>query len=77
MDVDELYDSVASGGVDLALGLDYPDVPIPREPALRVMRLYQERFSLAVPAEAMDGRSCTPRRHAREDERLASAPKGV
>ncbi|WP_338897073.1 LysR substrate-binding domain-containing protein [Streptomyces sp. TG1A-60] len=56
MDVDEVYDAVASGGVDLALGLDYPDVPIPRDPALRVTRLYRERFSLAVPAGAMDGR---------------------
>ncbi|KIZ17609.1 LysR family transcriptional regulator [Streptomyces natalensis] len=57
MDVDEVYDAVASGGVDLALGLDYPDVPIPRDPALRVMQLYRERFSLAVPAGSMGGRA--------------------
>jgi DNA-binding transcriptional LysR family regulator len=56
MDVDEVYDAVASGGVDLALGLDYPDVPIPRDPALRLTRLYRERFSLAVPSGSMDGR---------------------
>lgn len=56
MDVDEVYDAVASGAVDLALGLDYPDVPIPRDPALRVTRLYRERFSLAVPTGSMDGR---------------------
>ncbi|MBZ4018084.1 LysR family transcriptional regulator [Streptomyces purpurogeneiscleroticus] len=56
MDVDEVYDAVASGGVDLALGLDYPDVPIRRDPALRMLRLYRERFSLAVPAGSMDGR---------------------
>lgn len=56
MDVDEVYDAVASGGVDLALGLDYPDVPIPRDPALRVTQLYRERFFLAVPAGWMDGR---------------------
>ncbi|MER5183067.1 LysR family transcriptional regulator [Streptomyces sp. NPDC002896] len=55
MDVDEVYDAVASGAVDLALGLDYPDVPIPRDPALRVMQLYGERFSLAVPTGWMDG----------------------
>ncbi|ATL32893.1 transcriptional regulator, LysR family [Streptomyces formicae] len=55
MDVDEVYDAVASGGVDLALGLDYPDVPIPRDPALRMLRLYRERFALAVPAGAMAG----------------------
>lgn len=53
MDVDEVYDAVA---VDLALGLDYPDVPIPRAPALRVTRLRRERFSLAVPTGSVDGR---------------------
>jgi DNA-binding transcriptional LysR family regulator len=56
MDVDQVYDAVASGGVDLALGLDYPDVPIPRDPALQVMQLSRERFSLAVPSGEMDGR---------------------
>lgn len=57
MDVDEVYDAVASGAVDLALGLDYPDVPIPRDPALRVTQLYRERFSLAVPTGSMAGRT--------------------
>jgi DNA-binding transcriptional LysR family regulator len=56
MDVDEVYDAVASGAVDLAIGLDYPDVPIPRDPALRVMQLDRERFSLAVPTGWLDGR---------------------
>ncbi|MGW3117778.1 LysR family transcriptional regulator [Streptomyces sp. NPDC001107] len=56
MDVDEVYDAVASGAVDLALGLDYPDVPIPRDPALRVMQLERERFSLAVPTGWLEGR---------------------
>ncbi|WP_189954028.1 LysR family transcriptional regulator [Streptomyces alanosinicus] len=56
MDVDEVYDAVAGGTVDLALGLDYPDVPIPRDPSLRVRELSRERFSLAVPAGAMPGR---------------------
>ncbi|NUP35460.1 MAG: LysR family transcriptional regulator [Streptomyces sp.] len=56
MDVDEVYDAVASGAVDLALGLDYPDVPIPRDPALRVMQLDRERFSLAVPTGWLEGR---------------------
>ncbi|WP_405875422.1 MULTISPECIES: LysR family transcriptional regulator [unclassified Streptomyces] len=56
MDVDEVYDAVASGAVDLALGLDYPDVPIPRDPALRVTQLDRERFSLAVPTGWLDGR---------------------
>ncbi|WP_030931255.1 LysR family transcriptional regulator [Streptomyces sp. NRRL S-646] len=56
MDVDEVYDAVASGAVDLALGLDYPDVPIPRDPALRVTQLDRERFSLAVPTGWLEGR---------------------
>ncbi|MCQ8187553.1 LysR substrate-binding domain-containing protein [Streptomyces rugosispiralis] len=57
MDVDEVYDAVAGGSVDLALGLDYPDVPIPRDPSLRVRELSRERFSLAVPTGTMPGRS--------------------
>ncbi|MFJ9406919.1 LysR family transcriptional regulator [Streptomyces sp. NPDC101393] len=57
MDVDEVFDAVTSGSVDLALGLDYPDVPIPRDPALRVIQLYRERFSLAVPAGSMNDRA--------------------
>ncbi|MEU9123123.1 LysR substrate-binding domain-containing protein [Streptomyces sp. NPDC048506] len=56
MDVDEVYDAVAAGAVDLALGLDYPDVPLPRDPALRVLPLHRERFALAVPAGTMPGR---------------------
>ncbi|AQW54497.1 MULTISPECIES: LysR family transcriptional regulator [Streptomyces] len=56
MDVDEVYDAVVGGTVDLALGLDYPDVPIPREPSLRVRELSRERFSLAVPEGSMPGR---------------------
>lgn len=56
MDVDEVYDAVAGGSVDLALGLDYPDVPIPRDPSLRVRKLFRERFSLAVPTGTMPGR---------------------
>lgn len=50
MDVDDVYDAVASRAVDLAVGLDYPDVPIRRDPALRQVLLYRERFSLAFPA---------------------------
>ncbi|MBJ3806664.1 LysR family transcriptional regulator [Streptomyces flavofungini] len=49
MEVDDVYDAVASGTVDLALGLDYPDVPIRRDPALRVRHLRTERFALAAP----------------------------
>lgn len=53
MDVDEVYDAVASGAVDLAIGLEYPDVPIRRDPSLTVVRLTRERFSLAVPPGSM------------------------
>ncbi|BCY11288.1 LysR family transcriptional regulator [Actinoplanes sp. L3-i22] len=53
MVVDDVYDAVSSGAADLAIGLEYPDVPIRRDPALRVVRLYRERFSLAVPTGSM------------------------
>lgn len=53
MVVDDVYDAVAAGSVDIALGLDYPDVPIPRDPALKLVRLFRERFSLAVPEHAL------------------------
>ncbi len=53
MVVDEVYDAVASGAADLAIGLEYPDVPIRRDPSLRVVHLYRERFSLAVPTGLM------------------------
>ncbi|MFB7510650.1 LysR family transcriptional regulator, partial [Streptomyces broussonetiae] len=66
MDVDEVYDAVAGGSVDLALGLDYPDVPIPRDPSLSVTELSKERFSLAVPIGAMPGRRKVSLADARE-----------
>jgi DNA-binding transcriptional LysR family regulator len=53
--VDEVYDAVAVGSVDLALGLDYPDVPIRRDPALNLVPLLTERFSLAVPDGLLPG----------------------
>ncbi|WP_111768660.1 LysR family transcriptional regulator [Nakamurella deserti] len=49
MEVDEVFDAVAAGSVDLALGLDYPDAPIPRDRSLVLSPLVSERFSLAVP----------------------------
>lgn len=55
MVVDEVYDRVAAGSADLALGLDYPDVPIPRDPSLRFVRLLRERFCLAVPEGTLPG----------------------
>ncbi|WP_236795271.1 LysR family transcriptional regulator [Amycolatopsis sp. GM8] len=55
MVVDDVHDAVAAGSVDLALGLDYPDMPIPRDPTLRLVRLLRERFSLAVPPGTLPG----------------------
>jgi DNA-binding transcriptional LysR family regulator len=55
MDVDAVYDAVASGTVDLALGLDYPDVPIRRDPELQVVPLLTERFFLASPVGMLGG----------------------
>jgi DNA-binding transcriptional LysR family regulator len=51
--VDDVYDVVASGTVDLAVGLEYPDVPIRRDPSLRVMPLHRERFALAAPSGSL------------------------
>ncbi|WP_031469005.1 LysR family transcriptional regulator [Sciscionella sediminilitoris] len=55
MVVDDVHDAVAAGAVDLALGLDYPDMPIPHDPALRQLRLLTERFGLAVPEHTLTG----------------------
>ena len=48
MDVDDVYDAVSSGAVDLAVGLDYPDVPLRRDASLQIVRLYRERFHIAA-----------------------------
>ncbi|NMO05187.1 LysR family transcriptional regulator [Gordonia sp. TBRC 11910] len=50
LDVDDLHASVASGAIDVAVGLDYPDNPIPRDPHLRSLTLRRERFEIAAPA---------------------------
>ena len=57
MNVDDVYGAVASGTVDLAVGLDYPDVPIRRDPSLQLIELCRERFSLAVSAGSMASRA--------------------
>ena len=49
MDVDAVADVVARGDADLAFGLDYPDVPVPRAPNVELLRVATERFRLAVP----------------------------
>jgi DNA-binding transcriptional LysR family regulator len=53
VEVDDIHRSVASGAVDLAVGLDYPDNPIPLDPTLRTMRLRREPFELAAPTGAL------------------------
>lgn len=57
MDVEKVHDAVTTGAVDLALGLDYPDRPIRRDPTLQMVRLFRERFSLAVPEDTLPGRT--------------------
>jgi DNA-binding transcriptional LysR family regulator len=56
VEVDDIHRSVASGTIDLAVGLDYPDNPIPLDPALRTVRLRREPFELAVPTGALNVR---------------------
>ena len=49
LDPDVAADYVRRGHADLALGLDYPDVPVARAPGVVLARLTSERFALAVP----------------------------
>ncbi|MDA2804188.1 LysR family transcriptional regulator [Nocardiopsis suaedae] len=46
--VDGTAAAVRDGEVDLALGIDYPHAPMPREPQTEIVRLHTERFGLAV-----------------------------
>lgn len=66
MDVDDVYDAVAGGSVELALGLDYPDVPLPRDASLCVLPLSRERFSLAASAGELPGRETVALHELRE-----------
>ncbi|MFF9479406.1 LysR substrate-binding domain-containing protein [Streptomyces sp. NPDC014733] len=67
VDVDQAYAEVCAGRVDLALGLDYPDAPLPRDGKVELVRLRTERFALAVPA------GCPPREAVCGTLRLAGA----
>lgn len=49
LDVDAVPDAVERGLADLAIGLDYPDAPVPRSAGVEVVPLGEERFALAVP----------------------------
>lgn len=46
--VDGTAAAVRDGEVDLALGIDYPHAPMPRESQTEIVRLHTERFGLAV-----------------------------
>ena len=48
LDVDQVLDAVMRGRVDVAFGLDYPGVPLPRVPGVEMVTLRQERFGLAL-----------------------------
>jgi DNA-binding transcriptional LysR family regulator len=48
VDVDAATAAVASHSVDLAFGVDYPDAPIPRDPAVTLLTLRTESFKIAL-----------------------------
>jgi DNA-binding transcriptional LysR family regulator len=48
VDVDAATAEVAAHSVDLAFGVDYPDAPIPRDPAVTLLTLRTESFKIAV-----------------------------
>jgi DNA-binding transcriptional LysR family regulator len=48
LDVDDALDAVRHGRVDLAFGLDYPSVPLPRVAGIEIITLREERFELAM-----------------------------
>ena len=48
VDVDAATSEVAGHTVDLAFGVDYPDAPIPRDPAVTLLTLRTESFKIAV-----------------------------
>lgn len=50
VDVDEATSAEAAGRVDLAVGVDYPQAPIPRAADVALLVLGTERFSMAIPA---------------------------
>lgn len=54
IDVDAIVDAVRGHTVDLALGVEYLDVPLPRPDNLSVQTLVREQFLLAVPAAWRD-----------------------
>lgn len=56
VDVEEMPDAVLREEIDLALGLDYSDAPLPPRRGLDVARLHREPFLLVLPPGAeVDG----------------------
>ncbi|SEQ60373.1 LysR family transcriptional regulator [Microlunatus flavus] len=49
VDVEAMPDAVLRDEIDLALGLDYSDAPLPPRRGLDVARLHRERFLLVLP----------------------------
>lgn len=58
VDVDRATAAVASGRVDVAFGVDYPQTPIPRAQEVTMVVLTTERFAIAVPSG--DERASSP-----------------
>ncbi len=52
--VDAVGNAVRGHAVDLALGVEYVEVPLPRRDDLTVRSLVREQFALAVPAAWLD-----------------------
>jgi len=48
LDIDDALEAVARGRVDVAFGLDYPAVPLPRMAGVEILTLRQERYGLAI-----------------------------
>ena len=58
VDVEQMPDAVLREEIDLALGLDYSDAPLPPRRGLDVARLHREPFLLVLPPGAeVDGSS--------------------
>jgi DNA-binding transcriptional LysR family regulator len=60
VDVDAAAAEVASHNVDLAFGVDYPDAPIPRDPAVNLLALRTETFAIATAMGEVDAEGAVP-----------------
>lgn len=55
VDVEAMPEAVLAGEIDVALGLDYSDAPMPPRRGLSVVRVHQESFRLVVPPGGTPG----------------------